>query len=61
MKVPPGQVIPSGVGAAAEAGGDNGAEEHPQKQLGKSVLVMSGGEGYIDFRMGELAWTITSD
>uniref|UniRef100_A0A674BRB5 C-Jun-amino-terminal kinase-interacting protein 4 n=1 Tax=Salmo trutta TaxID=8032 RepID=A0A674BRB5_SALTR len=43
------------------AGGDNGAEEHPQKQLGKSVLVMSGGEGYIDFRMGELAWTITSD
>eukprot|EP00063_Salmo_salar_P060236 XP_014035071.1 PREDICTED: C-Jun-amino-terminal kinase-interacting protein 4-like isoform X8 [Salmo salar] len=49
----PGQVIPSGVGGAAEAGGDNGAEEHPQKQLGKSVLVMSGGEGYIDFRMGD--------
>uniref|UniRef100_A0A8C7QVL0 RH1 domain-containing protein n=1 Tax=Oncorhynchus mykiss TaxID=8022 RepID=A0A8C7QVL0_ONCMY len=47
-------------GGAAEAGGDNGAEEHPQKQFGKSVLVMSGGEGYIDFRMGELAWTITS-
>uniref|UniRef100_A0A674BRX1 C-Jun-amino-terminal kinase-interacting protein 4-like n=1 Tax=Salmo trutta TaxID=8032 RepID=A0A674BRX1_SALTR len=42
-------------GGAAEAGGDNGAEEHPQKQLGKSVLVMSGGEGYIDFRMGELS------
>ncbi|XP_055746356.1 C-Jun-amino-terminal kinase-interacting protein 4-like isoform X3 [Salvelinus fontinalis] len=49
----PGQVIPSGAGGAAEAGGDNGAEENPQKQLGKSVLVMSGGEGYIDFRMGD--------
>ncbi|XP_024243676.2 C-Jun-amino-terminal kinase-interacting protein 4-like isoform X3 [Oncorhynchus tshawytscha] len=49
----PGHVIPSGAGGAAEAGGDNGAEEHPQKQFGKSVLVMSGGEGYIDFRMGD--------
>ncbi|XP_035657332.1 C-Jun-amino-terminal kinase-interacting protein 4 isoform X1 [Oncorhynchus keta] len=49
----PGHVIPSCAGGAAEAGGDNGAEEHPQKQFGKSVLVMSGGEGYIDFRMGD--------
>uniref|UniRef100_A0A8C7QW79 RH1 domain-containing protein n=1 Tax=Oncorhynchus mykiss TaxID=8022 RepID=A0A8C7QW79_ONCMY len=39
--------------SSSEAGGDNGAEEHPQKQFGKSVLVMSGGEGYIDFRMGD--------
>ncbi|XP_041714673.1 C-Jun-amino-terminal kinase-interacting protein 4 isoform X3 [Coregonus clupeaformis] len=51
----PGQVIPSGAGGAAEAGGDSGAEEHPQQQLEKSVLVMSGGEGYIDFRMGDEA------
>lgn len=63
MKVlpPPGQVIPSGAGGAAEVGSDKGVEEHPQQQQERSVLVMSGGEGYIDFRMGELARTIISD
>uniref|UniRef100_A0A674BH29 C-Jun-amino-terminal kinase-interacting protein 4 n=1 Tax=Salmo trutta TaxID=8032 RepID=A0A674BH29_SALTR len=38
----------------AEVGSDKGVEEHPQQQQERSVLVMSGGEGYIDFRMGEL-------
>ncbi|CAB1313074.1 unnamed protein product, partial [Coregonus sp. 'balchen'] len=51
----PGQVIPSGAGEAAEVGSDKGVGEHPQQQLDRSVLVMSGGEGYIDFRMGDEA------
>uniref|UniRef100_A0A674BFT5 C-Jun-amino-terminal kinase-interacting protein 4 n=1 Tax=Salmo trutta TaxID=8032 RepID=A0A674BFT5_SALTR len=51
----PGQVIPSGAGGAAEVGSDKGVEEHPQQQQERSVLVMSGGEGYIDFRMGDEA------
>uniref|UniRef100_A0A674BH64 C-Jun-amino-terminal kinase-interacting protein 4 n=1 Tax=Salmo trutta TaxID=8032 RepID=A0A674BH64_SALTR len=40
---------------AAEVGSDKGVEEHPQQQQERSVLVMSGGEGYIDFRMGDEA------
>ncbi|KAJ8363818.1 hypothetical protein SKAU_G00126490 [Synaphobranchus kaupii] len=51
----PGQVIPS-AGAGAESGPDrpNAASSDPTPQeLAKSVLVMSGGEGYIDFRMGD--------
>uniref|UniRef100_A0A8C0YKR0 C-Jun-amino-terminal kinase-interacting protein 4 n=1 Tax=Cyprinus carpio carpio TaxID=630221 RepID=A0A8C0YKR0_CYPCA len=47
----PGQVIPSagsGVEAAADKSSDSSSPE-----LGKSVLVVSGGEGYIDFRMGD--------
>uniref|UniRef100_A0A6Q2XIL2 Sperm associated antigen 9 n=1 Tax=Esox lucius TaxID=8010 RepID=A0A6Q2XIL2_ESOLU len=51
----PGQVISSGSGGGAEVGGEKGAGEHPQQLLQKSVLVMSGGEGYIDFRMGDEA------
>ncbi|XP_036816450.1 C-Jun-amino-terminal kinase-interacting protein 4 isoform X4 [Oncorhynchus mykiss] len=51
----PGQVIPSGAGGAAEVGSDKLVEEHPQQQQERSVLVMSGGEGYIDFRMGDEA------
>uniref|UniRef100_A0A8C8F123 C-Jun-amino-terminal kinase-interacting protein 4 n=1 Tax=Oncorhynchus tshawytscha TaxID=74940 RepID=A0A8C8F123_ONCTS len=51
----PGQVIPSGAGGAAEVGSDKLLEEHPQQQQERSVLVMSGGEGYIDFRMGDEA------
>uniref|UniRef100_A0A4W5LLG5 Sperm associated antigen 9 n=1 Tax=Hucho hucho TaxID=62062 RepID=A0A4W5LLG5_9TELE len=51
----PGQVIPSGASGAAEMGSDKGVEKHPQQQLDRSVLVMSGGEGYIDFRMGDEA------
>ncbi|KAJ7984776.1 hypothetical protein DPEC_G00358290 [Dallia pectoralis] len=51
----PGQVISSGLGGGADAGVEKGAGEHPQQELQKSVLVMSGGEGYIDFRMGDEA------
>ncbi|XP_059387655.1 C-Jun-amino-terminal kinase-interacting protein 4 isoform X2 [Carassius carassius] len=47
----PGQVIPSaasGLEAAADKSSDPSSPE-----LGKSVLIVSGGEGYIDFRMGD--------
>ncbi|KAG5262647.1 hypothetical protein AALO_G00277290 [Alosa alosa] len=47
----PGQVIPSAA-AGGDGGGDKPSSEANQ-ELGKSVLVMSGGEGYIDFRMGD--------
>ncbi|KAK7123209.1 hypothetical protein R3I94_020111 [Phoxinus phoxinus] len=44
----PGQVVSStGSGVEASAG------ESPAPDLMRSVLVMSGGEGYIDFRMGD--------
>ncbi|XP_051770256.1 C-Jun-amino-terminal kinase-interacting protein 4 [Ctenopharyngodon idella] len=42
----PGQVVPS-------AGVEGAADESPTPELVRSVLVMSGGEGYIDFRMGD--------
>ncbi|KAB5555386.1 hypothetical protein PHYPO_G00033440 [Pangasianodon hypophthalmus] len=48
----PGHVIPS-AGAGGEAGGDKPAADSPTPEFSKSVLVMSGGEGYIDFRMGD--------
>ncbi|XP_035262847.1 C-Jun-amino-terminal kinase-interacting protein 4 isoform X7 [Anguilla anguilla] len=51
----PGQVIPS-AGAGGEAGPDKpsaASSDPPSQELAKSVLVMSGGEGYIDFRMGD--------
>ncbi|XP_048027379.1 C-Jun-amino-terminal kinase-interacting protein 4 isoform X1 [Megalobrama amblycephala] len=44
----PGQVVPS-------AGAEATADESPTPELVRSVLVMSGGEGYIDFRMGDEA------
>ncbi|KAG9350262.1 hypothetical protein JZ751_026616 [Albula glossodonta] len=51
----PGQVIPSN-----SAGGDmvsdkpsTAASDPTPPEMVKSVLVMSGGEGYIDFRMGD--------
>ncbi|XP_051968596.1 C-Jun-amino-terminal kinase-interacting protein 4-like isoform X2 [Xyrauchen texanus] len=47
----PGQVVPS-AGSGGEAGTDKSSES-PMPELVKSVLVMSGGEGYIDFRMGD--------
>ncbi|XP_072523946.1 C-Jun-amino-terminal kinase-interacting protein 4 isoform X2 [Salminus brasiliensis] len=51
----PGQVIPSS-GSGGEAGTDKPAAESPAPtEFSKSVLVMSGGEGYIDFRMGDEA------
>lgn len=46
-----GQVIPS-VGSGVEAAADKSSES-PSPELVRSVLVVSGGEGYIDFRMGE--------
>ncbi|XP_016141615.1 C-Jun-amino-terminal kinase-interacting protein 4 [Sinocyclocheilus grahami] len=45
----PGQVIPS-AGSGVEAGADKSSDS---PELVKSVLVVSGGEGYIDFRMGD--------
>ncbi|MCJ8738358.1 hypothetical protein PDJAM_G00034870 [Pangasius djambal] len=48
----PGHVIPS-AGAGGEASGDKPATDSPTPEFLKSVLVMSGGEGYIDFRMGD--------
>ncbi|XP_017579164.2 C-Jun-amino-terminal kinase-interacting protein 4 isoform X2 [Pygocentrus nattereri] len=49
----PGQVIPS-TGPGGEAGTDKPAADSPTPtEFSKSVLVMSGGEGYIDFRMGD--------
>ncbi|KAK3529325.1 hypothetical protein QTP70_029151 [Hemibagrus guttatus] len=50
----PGHVVPS-AGAGGEAGGDKPAADSPTPEFSKSVLVMSGGEGYIDFRMGDEA------
>ncbi|XP_077085862.1 C-Jun-amino-terminal kinase-interacting protein 4-like [Siphateles boraxobius] len=44
----PGQVV-SSTGSGVEAS----ADESPTPDLIRSVLVMSGGEGYIDFRMGD--------
>ncbi|XP_017338929.1 C-Jun-amino-terminal kinase-interacting protein 4 isoform X3 [Ictalurus punctatus] len=48
----PGHVVPS-AGAGGEAGGDKPTADSPTPEFSKSVLVMSGGEGYIDFRMGD--------
>ncbi|KAJ8413716.1 hypothetical protein AAFF_G00082230 [Aldrovandia affinis] len=51
----PGQVIPT-TGSGGDTGSDkpSTASSDPMAQeLAKSVLVMSGGEGYIDFRMGD--------
>lgn len=50
-----GQVIPA-AGAGGEAGPEKpsaASSDPPSQELSKSVLVMSGGEGYIDFRMGK--------
>ncbi|KAF4085301.1 hypothetical protein AMELA_G00115500 [Ameiurus melas] len=48
----PGHVVPS-AGAGGDAGSDKPAADSPTPEFTKSVLVMSGGEGYIDFRMGD--------
>ncbi|XP_026133186.1 C-Jun-amino-terminal kinase-interacting protein 4 isoform X7 [Carassius auratus] len=47
----PGQVIPS-AGSGLEAAADKSSDPS-SPELGKSVLIVSGGEGYIDFRMGD--------
>lgn len=48
-----GHAIPS-VSCGGEAAGDKATDATTQEGT-KSMLMMSGGEGYIDFRMGELA------
>ncbi|KAM9837654.1 C-Jun-amino-terminal kinase-interacting protein 4 [Aulostomus maculatus] len=48
----PGHTVPSASLIGGEAGGDK-ATDGPSQEGSKSVLVMSGGEGYIDFRMGD--------
>uniref|UniRef100_A0A3Q1IUU5 Uncharacterized protein n=1 Tax=Anabas testudineus TaxID=64144 RepID=A0A3Q1IUU5_ANATE len=47
----PGHALPS-VSCGGEAAGDKATDVSAQEGT-KSVLVMSGGEGYIDFRMGD--------
>nr|XP_019938810.1 PREDICTED: C-Jun-amino-terminal kinase-interacting protein 4-like isoform X2 [Paralichthys olivaceus] len=47
----PGHAVPS-ASCGGEAGGDRAADASSQEGT-KSMLVMSGGEGYIDFRMGD--------
>ncbi|XP_068118734.1 C-Jun-amino-terminal kinase-interacting protein 4 isoform X2 [Hyperolius riggenbachi] len=51
----PGQVICPSSGGTPDSTGDKGAvPQQEQSNLSqKSMLVMSGGEGYIDFRMGD--------
>lgn len=48
-----GHAAPSATGGG-EAGGDKAADAATQDG-NKTMLVMSGGEGYIDFRMGEFS------
>lgn len=48
-----GHAVPS-TSSGGEAASDKVADASSQEGT-KSVLVMSGGEGYIDFRMGESA------
>uniref|UniRef100_A0AAZ3QGP9 C-Jun-amino-terminal kinase-interacting protein 4 n=1 Tax=Oncorhynchus tshawytscha TaxID=74940 RepID=A0AAZ3QGP9_ONCTS len=53
----PGQVIPS-PGPGGDSGSDDPASESSDmatSEPAKTFLVMSGGEGYIDFRMGDLS------
>lgn len=51
----PGQVIPPSSGSAPDLSGDKGAvsQQEASSANQKFMLVMSGGEGYIDFRMGD--------
>lgn len=48
-----GHAAPS-ASCGGEAAGDK-ATDAASREVNKSMLVMSGGEGYIDFRMGEFA------
>ncbi|KAK6479821.1 C-Jun-amino-terminal kinase-interacting protein 4-like isoform X6 [Huso huso] len=52
----PGQVICPPSGIVGDSTGDKAGpstSEQPSQELMKSLLVMSGGEGYIDFRIGD--------
>lgn len=50
-----GQVIPPSSGSSPDLSGDKGAvsQQEASSANQKFMLVMSGGEGYIDFRMGK--------
>uniref|UniRef100_A0A8C3XSA0 Sperm associated antigen 9 n=1 Tax=Chelydra serpentina TaxID=8475 RepID=A0A8C3XSA0_CHESE len=49
----PGQVVCPSNSGGAELSGDKSAQEFFSQTPLKSMLVISGGEGYIDFRMGD--------
>ncbi|XP_034644861.1 C-Jun-amino-terminal kinase-interacting protein 4 isoform X1 [Trachemys scripta elegans] len=49
----PGQVVCPANSGGAELSGDKSAQEFFSQTPLKSMLVISGGEGYIDFRMGD--------
>uniref|UniRef100_A0A8C0H649 C-Jun-amino-terminal kinase-interacting protein 4 n=1 Tax=Chelonoidis abingdonii TaxID=106734 RepID=A0A8C0H649_CHEAB len=49
----PGQVVCPASSGGAELSGDKSAQEFFSQTPLKSMLVISGGEGYIDFRMGD--------
>ncbi|XP_039357007.1 C-Jun-amino-terminal kinase-interacting protein 4 isoform X6 [Mauremys reevesii] len=49
----PGQVVCPASSSGAELSGDKSAQEFFSQTPLKSMLVISGGEGYIDFRMGD--------
>ncbi|XP_025902565.1 C-Jun-amino-terminal kinase-interacting protein 4 isoform X1 [Nothoprocta perdicaria] len=49
----PGQVVSPQSGGGSELAGDKPAQESLNQSPLKSMLVISGGEGYIDFRMGD--------
>lgn len=54
-----GHAVPS-ASCGVEAAGDKTTDAATQEGT-KSMLVMSGGEGYIDFRMGESALFTCND
>ncbi|XP_061866804.1 C-Jun-amino-terminal kinase-interacting protein 4 isoform X4 [Colius striatus] len=49
----PGQVVCPQSSSGTELTADKPAQESPNQSPLKSMLVISGGEGYIDFRMGD--------
>ncbi|KAM8796941.1 C-Jun-amino-terminal kinase-interacting protein 4 isoform 2-T2 [Eudromia elegans] len=49
----PGQVVSPQSSGASELAGEKPAQESLNQSPLKSMLVISGGEGYIDFRMGD--------
>lgn len=60
-----GQVVgPQSGGSGTDLAGDKAgpsAQEPGSQTPSKSMLVISGGEGYIDFRMGKsVFWELTS-
>lgn len=52
----PGQVVCPQSSGGTELTADKPAQESFNQSPLKSMLVISGGEGYIDFRMGKKYW-----